>query len=80
MILAMANVNILLPCLAVLCALLLVGVIALSLMMAISKLKNKKMMQKDVYIAENDSLISDFEQIEAHIANDGEVNDDENGR
>lgn len=80
MILAMANVNILLPCLAVLCALLLVGVIALSLMMAISKLKNKKMMQKDVYIAENDSLNSDFEQIEADIVNGGEVKDDENGR
>lgn len=80
MILAMANVNILLPCLAVLCALLLVGVIALSLMMAISKLKNKNMMQKDVYVAENDSLNSDFEQIEADIANAGEVNDNENGR
>lgn len=80
MILAMANVNILLPCLAVLCTLLFVGVIALSLMMAISKLKNKKMMQKDVYIAENDGLNSDFEQIEADATNDGEVNDDENGR
>ncbi len=80
MILAMANVNILLPCLAVLCALLLVGVIVLSLMLAISKLKNKKMMQKDVYIAKNDSLNSDFEQLDTDILNDGEVKDNENGR
>lgn len=78
MILAMANVNILLPCLAVLCALLLVGIIALSLMMAISKLKDKKMMQNDVYVAGKDILNVDFAQTEEDIANDGEVKDDEN--
>ena len=78
MIFAMANVNILLPCLAVLCALLLVGIIALSLMMAISKLKDKKMMQNDVYVAGKDILNVDFAQTEEDIANDGEVKDDEN--
>lgn len=78
MILAMANVNILLPCLAVLCALMLVGIIALSLMMAISKLKDKKMMQNDVYVAGKDILNVDFAQTEEDIANDGEVKDDEN--
>lgn len=78
MILAMANVNILLPCLAVLCALLFVGIIALSLMMAISKLKDKKMMQNDVYVAGKDILNVDFAQTEEDIENDGEVKDDEN--
>ena len=60
MIICAVNVNVLLPCLCVLCALLAAGVAAMSVLIAQRNAYNTKIMKRDVYMRENGTLNADF--------------------
>ncbi len=70
MIICAVNVNVLLPCLCVLCALLSVGVAVMSALIAARNKYNAKMMKKDVYVRENVLLNGDCEENAENSDND----------
>ncbi len=70
MIICAVNVNVLLPCLCVLCVLLSVGVAVMSALIATRNKYNAKMMKKDVYMRESVELNGDCDD---NVTNSGEA-------
>lgn len=59
MIISLAKVSVVLPCLAVLCALLIAGIAVMAVLIKKTARKNSDLSEKDVYIRINDSLNAD---------------------
>ena len=75
MIICFVNANVLLPCLCVLCALLIAGIVTMSVLIARRNAYNAKIMQRDVYARENANLNADCDELSGcnTVDSDGQV-------
>lgn len=80
MILAAVNLVALLPCLCVICVLLIAGVTALSILLARANKINREKMQKDVYVREIVVLNADNKNLAKNLtANSGRESNGKEG-